>query len=769
LSSSPATADDAPSSAEPLQEVVISTSPLPGTSIDLAKIPGNVQTLRAEDLARTGQPDLLGSLNRQVAGININEDLADPFQPDILYHGFEASPVLGVSSGLAVYQNGVRINEPFGDIVNWDLVPDIAIDRIDIIDSNPVYGLNALGGAISVTMKNGFSYTGGDADYSFGSFRREQAEGQFGANNGTFGIYAGVREMHQDGWRFFAADAIHQYYLALSAHSDSGSLDLTYTHANNKMFGQGAAPVQSLAVSTEEVFTGPQEYSNLLDLVSLNGSLKLADALSLQSVLYYRDFRQNVSNGNTTNYLACATGTSLCQPDGMTPVTDFSGNPLPDISQGGNIFIGENDFERMQTRGEGASLQLNDAQTIAGHGNQLTVGVSYDTAHVNYYTDAQIGVLSPQLNVEPSNLFVDTPEAVADATGFSATPVIVSAVNRYYGYYLTDTFDATRELSVTASGRYNEADLYLTDEAGTDQDSQTRYTHFNPALGLTYAFTPGVTAFAGWTTNNRAPTASEIECSNPANPCLLPFALAGDPPIAQVVSHTYEVGLRGSFAEGPGNLSWNVSAFRTDSNNDIFVIATSLSTGFFQNIGTTRREGVDAGLIYRSKPFSAYLQYSYVDATFQSPFMENSPSNPFADANGNIQVQPGDRLPGIPLNRLKAGADVELLPGWTLGAGFEYASGSFYKGDESNQNPEIPGYHVFDLHTSYRLEHVEVFALVQNLFNEHYSTFGIYSDPTGIGAPGVPPNGVTNGPGVDNRFQSPAAPFAAFGGVRVRF
>lgn len=777
LGAASARADDqATATSAPLPQVVIvGTSPVPGTGIDASKIPGNIQTLRAADLSREGEASLTSSINGQLGSVNVNEDLNDPFQPDILYHGFEASPVLGVSSGLAVYQNGVRVNEPFGDVVNWDLIPDLAIDRIDLIDSNPVYGLNALGGALSVTMKNGFNFYGGDASYDFGSFRRSNTEAEYGVNNGTLGLYAAVRDLHQDGWRFFAGDDIHQYYLALSARSDAGSLDLSYARANNELFGQGAAPVQSLALSTEEIFTSPQAYADNVDFLTLNGAYKLDDARSLQGVLYYRSFRQSVSNGNTTNYTACTNApytADLCQPDGLTPLTGADGSLLPDISQGGTVPIGENDFESVRTQGEGGSLQLNDSHTLAGHDNQLTVGLAIDTAHVNFQSGAQIGLLSPQLVVLPSDLYVATPES-EEAQGYSATPVILSATNTYYGYYLTDTFDVTHELSLTASGRYNVAQVDLADHQGTALDGENRYTHFNPALGFTYAFTPSMNAFAGWSISNRAPTASEIECSNPTQPCLLPAGLAGDPPdLKQVVSHSFEVGVRGSFPDSPGDaaglLRWNVSAFRTDLDDDIYAIATSLSTGFFQNIGSTRRQGVDAGLTWRRKGLSAYAQYSYVEATFGSGFTESSPSNPFADSAGDIEIRPGDRLPGVPLHRFKAGADVEILPAWTLGASLVVVSPQVYRGDESNQNPELGGYHVVDLHSSYRVnEHCEVFATIQNLFNERYSTFGTYADPTGIGAPGIPPNAVTNGPGVDNRFQSPAAPFAFFAGVRL--
>jgi iron complex outermembrane recepter protein len=175
-------------------------------AVNVDKVPGNVQTLRAGDLSQDGSPSLIEGLSTHLGSVNINATLADAFQPDILYRGFEASPVLGTPQGLAVYQNGVRINEAFGDTVNWDLFPDIAIDRVDLVSANPLFGLNALGGAISVTMKNGFTFHGADGELAGGSFDQRQGAVEFGGNNGTVGFYGAARLLDQNGWRLFSRD-----------------------------------------------------------------------------------------------------------------------------------------------------------------------------------------------------------------------------------------------------------------------------------------------------------------------------------------------------------------------------------------------------------------------------------------------------------------------------------------------------------------------------------------------------------------------------------
>jgi iron complex outermembrane receptor protein len=749
--------------------IVIGTTPVPGMTVNVDKVPGNVQTLKSSDLSQDGTANLINGLNTRLGSVNINDTLADAFQPDILYRGFEASPVLGTPQGLAVYQNGVRINEAFGDTVSWDLFPDIAVDRVDIVSANPLFGLNALGGAVSVTMKNGFTFHGVDGELSGGSFDQRQGAVEFGTNNGTLGFYAAARLLDQTGWRLFSRDSVRQYYADLSFRKGAASIDFSFTHADNKLYGQGAAPVQSLAINPQNVFTGPQNNFNTLNFVTLNAQLRFTDSLAMQGVLYSRSYRQTVANGDHSDYTACDDSTpgALCQGDGVTPLTDSSGGLIPDISNGGDTLIGQNDFERIRSDGWGASLQLTNTAPIFGHGNDFAVGATLDTAQTNFLSDTEVGVLDAAVTVLPSGLFVDTPEG----TDFSATPVNLNASNKYYGFYLTDTFDVTSLLSVTASGRYNVAKINLTDQLGTALTGNSRYTHFNPAVGATYKVATGVTVYAGYSTNNRAPTPSEIECSDPVRPCLLPSSLAADPPnLRQVVAHTLELGLRGRSSAGDARLSWDASVFRTNSEDDIYGISTSISTGFFQNIGSTRRQGFEASMNYQGRRWSGYAQYSYIDATFRSPLLLNSPSNPFQDADGNIQVLPGNRLPLIPMSRIKLGADYAVSPHWSVGGSLLAATSSFYRGDESNQNPQLPGYHVMSLRTSYRLnKQVELFANVQNLFDERYSTLGLFGDPTGVGAPGVPPDAGSNDPGVDNRFQSPGMPRAYFGGVKIRF
>src|SRR5256884_4055703 len=168
---------------------VVESSPLSRADLDRDKLPANIQTLSAPDLDHAKSPDLLQAIGQHLPGVTLSDQTGNPFQLDVNYRGFVASPVLGTPQGIAVYQNGVRINEVFGDTVNWDLIPEMAIRRMTLVPNNPIYGLNALGGALSLEMKNGFTYQGAEAEARGGSFGRRGVSAQAGGQAGNVAAY----------------------------------------------------------------------------------------------------------------------------------------------------------------------------------------------------------------------------------------------------------------------------------------------------------------------------------------------------------------------------------------------------------------------------------------------------------------------------------------------------------------------------------------------------------------------------------------------------
>jgi iron complex outermembrane receptor protein len=764
LASAPARAATDDTSAEVAPVTVIAVTPLPGTAVDVAKAPYAVHTLSGDDLSTVGPANATSALDRLVGGVNLSANLDDPFQPDLLYRGFTASPVLGTPQGLAVYQNGVRINEAFGDAVNWDLIPDGAIDRVDVVGTNPVYGLNALGGAVVVTMKNGFDDPGGAATFEGGAFGRRMGEVSYGAHDDHLGVFVDARALHDDGWRLFSPDRLRQLYAGVSLRQGRLTADLSYAGADNALAGEGAAPVQELAVSRRLIFTSPQLNTNRLNFVTLDVGYAASPVLSLQADAYVRGFRQGVVNGDATDAVACAEPAlagQLCQADAATPLTQPSGAPIPDLSNGGTRIIGQLDDERIRTLTWGGAAQASLTAPLGSHANQLTLGGAGDWARTDFVSTTELGPIDPALVVQPSGFFVSTPEG----TAFTATPVLLRADDADAAAFATDTLDLTSRLSLTASGRFNWIRITLADQLGTSLNGVSTYARFNPAVGLAYQVEPGLSLYAGYAEGSRAPSPSEIECSDPAAPCLLPSSLAADPPsLKQVVSRSVEAGLRGSSALGRGRLTYSLGLYRTEVRDDIYGIATSLSAGFFQNIPGTLRQGGEADATYRDDRLTAYVSYAYVAAIFDTDILLPSPSNPFADADGNIRVRRGDTLPGIPRNRLKLGAEYVLAPHLTIGGDLQVMGSQFYRGDEANLLAPLPAYAVLGLQARYDpTRRLELFVRIVNVTNARYATFGVLGDPTGVGAPGVPDVGA------DPRFQSPATPIAAYAGVTARF
>jgi iron complex outermembrane recepter protein len=389
----------------------------------------------------------------------------------------------------------------------------------------------------------------------------------------------------------------------------------------------------------------------------------------------------------------------------------------------------------------------------------LIAGFSFDGAQTLFGASTQIGGLSL------SDRVFAGPGITIDQADGPIAPVRVAVSDAYYGAFFTDTLDFTSQLSGNVAGRYNLAQIDLSDQLGSALTGNHTYSRFNPAGGLTYKILPGLTAYASYADANRAPTPAELTCSSAASPCSLANFFTGDPNLQQVVSHTIEAGLRGQFhAIEDATVSANIAYYRSTLNNDIlFVNSPIQGRAFFQNVGTTLRQGVDVSAQVKTDRLLAWAAYSYIDATFQTGFTASSENNPGADANGNIQIQPGNRLPGIPRNLWKLGVDYKVTDAWTVGGTGVAASGQFLFGDEANLTPKTPAYLVLNLHTSYQLTpHLQLFGLVENVLNTTYYTFATFSPTSSVPIVQVP--GAAN-----TRSYSPAAPIAGTVGIRVTF
>jgi iron complex outermembrane receptor protein len=736
--------------------------PDPGL-IERDKIPANVQTLSAADFDSTASMNFTESLLRGLPGVALSDQTGSEFQRDLNYRGFTASPVIGTAEGLAVYQNGVRINEVFGDVINWDLIPEHAINRMTLMPSNSVYGLNALGGALSVDMKNGFTYQGAETTLEAGSFGRRSASVQAGGQSENLSGYVAADAIGDDGWRQFSPSQIARVYGDFGARGDRTEFHLSFTGASNDFGAAAATPVQMLNNNWASVYTVPQTTRNQLAFITANASWNPTDTLSFQSNLYYRGFWQSHVDGNGTDAQnsGCPDPAYLCFPnlDGtLQNLIAQSGQPVPTSGVLATSVLGEIDRTFTDANSFGGSLQAATAVPIFGHENHFVAGASLDDGHVHFATTSELGTINANTFpfVEGVGVYIDQPSG-------DDAPTEVLAKTLYTGLYATDTFDVTSRLSLTAGGRFNVAQISLLDLLGNDPElnGSHTYSRLNPVVGATYKITANVTAYAGYSEANRAPTPLELACSDPLRPCLIDNALVGDPPLKQVVAHTYEGGLRGKFGadQKHGLLNWNVGVFHAENTDDIINVASPiLGHEYFQNAGNTLRQGIEAGLSYKWDGWNVTASYTFVDATFLSPETLSSPNNPYADANGLIYVVPGDHLPAVPRHRLKVGAQYNVTDVWRVGVDLNVIGSQYLVGDESNQNPQLPAYWVVNLNSSYRIsKNVEFFALVRNLFDQHYYLYGTFFQTSSF-----PYLNLT-----DPRTFIPGMPLAAYAGVRA--
>ena len=306
----------------------VQMSPVQGSSIPISKYPGAVGRASASDIDRAKLPSAPELLQQTVPSALISDAQGNIYQRDLQYRGFEASPVNGVAQGIAVYQNGVRINESFGDIVNWDFLPDNAIEGITIVGANPVFGLNAIGGAATIVMRDGFNFQGVEVDSRYGSFGHIQGSVAAGARSGNWGAFIAGEDIKDDGFRDFSEAKIRRMYADLGVKGDGNEFHLNFTGADNFVGVTAAAPVQLLDLGWSRTFTSPQTTENKMAMVSANGSVKATPSLTFSGVGYYRWFQQQHADGNIAEAVECAApgvGT-LCWDDN-DPATNTGARP----------------------------------------------------------------------------------------------------------------------------------------------------------------------------------------------------------------------------------------------------------------------------------------------------------------------------------------------------------------------------------------------------------------------------------------------------------
>ncbi len=738
---------------------VIWITPTAGTEIEKDRFPANVQILSNELLDEIQVLSLNDMLNKQIGSVTTSNAQGNPFQPDLSYRGLTVSPLVGLPQGLSIYQNGIRINESFGDTVHFDLVPEFAIESVQIVPgSNPLYGLNTLGAAIALDLKDGFSYQGAEAEIFGGSFERIQETFQYGIKDDKFAFYLGETYFEEDGWRDESQSDLFQLFSDLAFKTELLELGVSFLYAKSDLNGNGAAPIELIEVDRTAVFTFPDNTQNELSSLTFRSNYKPSDWLSLQGNGYFLHLDRSTLNGDETDIDVCEDNEGLlCEEEGEGgPVEDLKGELITADLVGEKPF-GVFNRSETQTNSYGGSLQAIIEAELFSFESQLIIGGSVDIGQTDFMNDTEIGELTENRTINGRGNFIAGDEFNTD----------IYTRNEAVGIYFASMMALTSKLDLLISGRFNAINIKIEDNFGDDLNGDHEFNRFNFAIGLTHNWRENFTTYVNYSESNRAPTAAELSCADPSQPCRFPNAFIADPPLNQVVARTFEGGARGRItsSENSLNVNWSVAGFWMENSDDIIFISSGPVTGsgFFQNVGETKRVGVELGLYGSFDKLNWFANYAWIDGTIEVPLTLLSENNPSANSNGEIKVDPSDQIPGIPEHSLKLGVSYDLTKKWTLALESIFASSRFYRGDEGNDVAPVDDYAVFNLRSNYRIsEKIEAFVLVDNLFNTEYETFGTFGDTGDVELSEVP------GGGTDPRFLGAGSPRGVWVGLQIK-
>ena len=786
---------------------VVAATPLAGIDLARNEIASPVQSAAAVDIENSGALDISDFLNRRLNGVHINEVQSNPFQPDVNYRGYTASPLLGTPQGLSVYLDGVRLNQPFGDVVSWDLIARSAISEVTLMPgSNPLFGLNTLGGALALTTKDGNRNGGTSVQAIGGTYGRRAVEFEHGGANAR-GLHWFVTGnlFHEDGWRVASPSDVRQMFSKAGWQRSKTSVGLSLAYADNFLTGNGLQEKRFLDRNYSGIYTKPDETHNRSPFLNLTLRHAINERWTMAAQAYWRGIRADTYNAdlNTDSldqsvYQPSAADIAALRAAGYTgfPLSgaNASNTPFPywrclaqalqlaDPSERCNGLL-THTYARQVNFGGGAQVTRFTASG-ADRKNQLTVGAAYDGRRTGFQQAQQFAYMNPDLGFTGVNAYADGSTKQNGAPYDSR--VDVNGRMNTGSLFATDTLSIGR-WNFTASGRFNLSAAANDDNlhpaaAAESLTSRNSFQRFNPAAGVTYTARGGSNLYFGYSEGSRAPTSIELGCADPNQPCKLPNSMAADPPLQQVVTRTLEAGVRGKTEYG---LDWSLGWFRARNSDDIlFVSSTQTGYGYFKNFGETQRQGFEADGDWKFKRVTAGLGYTLLDATYQSSEVVSGASNSTGDADGVIRIHPGNRIPLAPRHSGKLFLDLLATKRLTLNAGMVAVSSAYARGNDNGLHQQdgkyflgpgtSPGYAVSNFGARYRLsKRAMLLAQVGNVGDRHYFTAaqlgpsGFTAQETYVARPFPAVGG--NYPIQRTTFYAPGAPRTVWGGLRVSF
>ena len=577
------------------------------------------------------------------------------------------------------------------------------------------------------------------------------------------------------------------------------------------LIGNGLQDARLLASDYASVYTIPDQTINRSPFLNFSARHSVTDKLMFSGNVYYRYILTNSLNGDINEgsldqsvYQPSAADRAALTAAGYTgfPTSgaNASNTPFPfwrciaqvlERDEPGEKCNGLLNRTRTNQHNYGVSGQVTWLGSPGGHHNQFTVGAGWDGSHVDFVQSSQLGYLNPDRTVTGLNAFADGVSA-GNVDGVPYDNRVDLAGRPHTGsIYATDTLSVGNAWNFTLSGRYNRTTIDNLDRLQPQPGSGSLtghnvYDRFNPAVGVTYNASPLFNTYFGYNEGSRAPTSIELGCADPTQPCKLPNALAGDPPLKQVVTRMFEAGFRGSLER---NVNWSVGWFRGVNHDDLlFVASTQTGFGYFKNFGETLRQGLEVDLNTRVRRLNIGGGYTFLAATYQSSETVDGTGNSTSDAGegleGTIQIQPGARIPLIPQHLLKAYLDLQATSKLSLDLGLVAVSSSYARGNENNLHQpdgvfylgpgQSPGYAVLNLGARYQVQRrLQVFIQINNLADRRYYT-AAQLGPTGFLANGnfiarQFPAVAGDFPVQQATFFAPGAPRIAWGGIRFSF
>lgn len=699
---------------------IVGVAPIAGLGLERRLLPYAVQSATGERIAEAQSGNLADFMARNLAGVNINDISGSPFQADITYRGFRASPVLGSAQGMSVYLDGVRINEPFGDVVNWDMLPEAALGSVLLVPgSNPLYGLNTLGGALALSGKSGISHPGFEADLSTSGFGRKRLDAAGGgAGAGGWHAFAGATVFDDAGWRDHSRGRLANLYARAGREAGRLSWHTTLLAGASRLRGNGLLPDAMAQDTLRAAYSHPDETRNRLLQGSAGLRWRIDPASEASALAYARSSRRDTVNGDV----------------------EFDDGELE----------GEFNTTGTRQRSQGASALL----SMRRGAHRIDAGSTFDRSSISFAQHTQDGILSASR------------EVAADPAAEREPGSSVVGSARAFGVFATDTWSIARATHLTASARYSHAKVgnTLTSVRGPQAPESFTYKKLNPALGVAHDLGAGLTLALNFAQGNRVPTVIELGCADPLQPCLLPVGLQSDPYLAQVVSRTVEAGAR--YARGGAAAS--VSLYRTVNRDDILFLSSGLTRlGYFANFERTRHQGFDAAASASAGPWSWRASYSYLDAAYDA-------AGSLFTGLRTVTVQRGTALAGLPRHTVKLALDWRAAPALRLGADLQALSSIGTQGNEDGllADPDtgaapqradlrVRGHALLNLKASWEpAPGWELYARVNNVLDRRYASYGALARNL-FSQAGVE--------GENSRFVAPGAPRAVTAGLRLRY